>query len=237
MRTIVIAGLASLATLSISIPSMLLLHMQPSWQPLCAAQGLTEAEASSLAALGLLAEQNARRLRNVSAGAVADQQLLTALALELRAGSLAGAMQQPGALVGAQQQPTSAASAAAMDAAAAAVAAAAALAVPQAPLPPPPAEASESPEWASPWLRFAVVSVARTGGADYLLRTLHAIFEELPVAAADPLRRSTDVVVVNNNEPAEAHSVFLQAREYFESHTPPVNTVNITHLLWIPRTL
>ena len=61
------------------------------------------------------------------------------------------------------------------------------------------------------WLRFAIVSVARKGDADYLLRALHSIFEQLPALRAHPARASTDVVVVNNNEVAAAHRVFHAA--------------------------
>ena len=61
------------------------------------------------------------------------------------------------------------------------------------------------------WLRFALVSVGRNGNTDYLMRALHSIFEQLPADPRHPLRASTDVVVVNNHEPAEAHEVFHRA--------------------------
>ena len=65
------------------------------------------------------------------------------------------------------------------------------------------------------WLRFALVSVARKSDADYLLRALHSILEQLPAHPAHPMRTSTDVVVVNNNEPAEAHRVFHDAAQRY----------------------
>ena len=65
------------------------------------------------------------------------------------------------------------------------------------------------------WLRIAIVSVARKNDADYLLRTLHSIVEELPAQPWHPTRRSTDIVVVNNHEPPEAHKIFRRAERAF----------------------
>ena len=70
---------------------------------------------------------------------------------------------------------------------------------------------SSSNQGAGPWLRFALVSIARRDGADYLLRSLYAIFEQMPEEPSHPFRAGTDVVVVNNNEPPEQHRVFYDA--------------------------
>ena len=77
------------------------------------------------------------------------------------------------------------------------------------------------------WLRFALVSIARRGHTDYLLRALHSIFEQLPADPWHPLHASTDVVVINNHEPPEAHTVFHHAaqlhsdRATFITKSPP----------------
>ena len=74
---------------------------------------------------------------------------------------------------------------------------------------------TEPSEKSSVWLRFALVSVARQRDVDYLLRALYAIFEQIPPHSRHPLARATDVVVVNNNEPASAHHVFHEAARRF----------------------
>ena len=75
------------------------------------------------------------------------------------------------------------------------------------------------------WLRLALVTMARKSDADYLLRALHSIFEQLPAQSDHPLRLSTDVVVVNNNEPPEKHHVFHTASQMHSHRAKFVNKV------------
>ena len=86
----------------------------------------------------------------------------------------------------------------------------------------------------SPWLRFAIVSVARKNDADYLLRALHSIVEQLPAQRAHPTSASTDVVVVNNHEPAHAHRVFHEAARRFARHATFVTKATLSPPLECP---
>ena len=70
-----------------------------------------------------------------------------------------------------------------------------------------PAAASAS----SLWLRLVLVSVARKGAPDYLVRSLRSIVESLPSSPSHPMRAATEVVAMNNNEPPDAHRVFHDA--------------------------
>ena len=71
-----------------------------------------------------------------------------------------------------------------------------------------PAAASAS----SLWLRLVLVSVARKGAPDYLVRSLRSIVESLPSSPSHPMRAATEVVAMNNNEPPDAHRVFHDAQ-------------------------
>ena len=61
------------------------------------------------------------------------------------------------------------------------------------------------------WLRLVLVSVARKGAPDYLVRSLRSIVESLPSSPSHPMRAATEVVAMNNNEPPDAHRVFHDA--------------------------
>ena len=66
------------------------------------------------------------------------------------------------------------------------------------------------------WLRMAIMSVGRKDNSEYLLRTLVSILEQLP--PHDPLSAHVEVLVVNNQQPPEAHTVLTRARERFGGH-------------------
>ena len=57
-----------------------------------------------------------------------------------------------------------------------------------------------------------LVSVARKGAPDYLVRSLRSIVESLPSSPSHPMRAATEVVAMNNNEPPDAHRVFHDAQ-------------------------
>ena len=66
------------------------------------------------------------------------------------------------------------------------------------------------------WLRMAVMTVGRKDSSEYLLRTLVSILEQLP--PHDPLSAHVQVLVVNNQQPPEAHLVLAQAQRRFGGH-------------------
>ena len=71
--------------------------------------------------------------------------------------------------------------------------------------------AATRPAASSLWLRLVLVSVARKGAPDYLVRSLRSIVESLPSSPSHPMRAATEVVAMNNNEPPDAHRVFHDA--------------------------
>ena len=70
------------------------------------------------------------------------------------------------------------------------------------------------------WLRVAIFSVWREH-ADYLSPTLDSIVDALP--ASSPLASTVDIVVVNNQDPPEAHTGVQRAREHFGGRVRIVN--------------
>ena len=65
------------------------------------------------------------------------------------------------------------------------------------------------------WLRVAIVTIGRSSQADYLIRTLSALLHALPASRSSLLHGRVQLVVVNNQEPPEAHSVCRQAMDQF----------------------
>ena len=78
------------------------------------------------------------------------------------------------------------------------------------------------------WLRFVIVTVGRTPETDYLLRTLETLFSVAPVSPNHPLRQSSEIVVVNNHNPPEEHSVFLRAQKYYGRRVTFLNKADTT---------
>jgi hypothetical protein len=60
------------------------------------------------------------------------------------------------------------------------------------------------------WLTIGIPTVPRRSGADYLLRTLETLLEDLPLDSTDPVYGAVRVVVMNNH-PGN-HSSFYQVR-------------------------
>jgi hypothetical protein len=88
---------------------------------------------------------------------------------------------------------------------------------PEAPLAPRAAATAAAAARPPVWLRLALLSVARPG-ADYLLRSLRSIVEQIPSSPGHPLAAAVDVVAVNNNQPPEAHTVFARAESMYAGH-------------------
>jgi len=74
------------------------------------------------------------------------------------------------------------------------------------------------------WLRLAVMSIARRNTADYLMRSLYGFFEQTP-SASHPMRAAIDVVVVNNNDPPEKHTMFFEAYRAYADRARFINKV------------
>ena len=174
--------IAAAASASLFFP-WVLIHQFNSSERSCASSSAEDSEA--LKALVLLAQRNSAALRNLSCDDI-DQSVISMLdrvqrTLSASFDSAASSQKLP---TPARELPASSSSE---------------LSVPV-----------EAPSGAI-WLRFAIVSIARSHNADYLLRTLHAIVEEMPAEPAHPMRTSTDIVVVNNNHEPGEHLIFEQA--------------------------
>ena len=175
--------IAAAATASVFCPWLLIRQFNSSEQA-CASSSADDGAA--LRTLALLAQRNADELRNLGRDSIEPNVLAVLERALSKSGSSSEAL-AAAALLQPQPQQRAARVGSVLDAA---------------------ADASPS---SAIWLRFAIVSIARKGNADYLLRALHSIVEELPAQRAHPIRAATDIVVVNNNKDPSAHVVFEEA--------------------------
>ena len=209
--------IAAAASASIGVPAAVLLRHHSSTSDCSGGGGLTDGKesAAALRTLALLAKKNADALRELSESSehANDRDVLdtiehaVARAQKSGNGHLAtGATASTFSQAGGAGSSTGAAS-------------------------------SGCSEGALPvWLRFAIVSIARRNDADYLLRTIHSILEQLPATANHPVRASTDMVIVNNNDPPEQHAAFHAASARFAGRAKFVNKAILDPPLACPGT-
>ena len=71
------------------------------------------------------------------------------------------------------------------------------------------------------WLVIGIPTVQRSNNEDYLLQTLRAMSEQLPIDTSDILFGKILILVVNVQDNPSAHSRYYEAKKEFHSHQNP----------------